>query len=100
MDWVDQPQKYNDLYGIVQFLQGSHLENSLKILKIGWVAFYSLTFQLKGFDFQSNQERNSPQCSHVSATGYEVIVRGRPSKIAIKCFFVNVNLNLMKNRTC
>ena len=30
------------LYGILQLLQGSHLDNfSLKTLKLGWVAFYS-----------------------------------------------------------
>ena len=40
MDWVDKPQNYKDLYGILQFLRGSHLNNfSLKTLKLGWVAF-------------------------------------------------------------
>ena len=56
MDWVDRPQNYKDLYGILQLLQGSHLDNfPLKSLKLGWVAFHSLTFQLKCLDFQSNQ---------------------------------------------
>ena len=44
---------YEILYGI---LQGSHLDNfRLKTLKRCWVAFHSLTFQLKCLDFQSNQ---------------------------------------------
>ena len=52
MDWVDRPQNYRDLYGILQLLQGSHLDNfPLKTLKLGWVAFHSLTFQLKCLDF-------------------------------------------------
>ena len=56
MDWVDRPQNYKDLYGILQLLQGSHLDNfPLKTLKLGWVAFHSLTFQLKCLYFQSNQ---------------------------------------------
>ena len=47
MDWVDRPQKYKE---------GSNLDNfPLKTLKLGWVAFYSLTFQLKFLDFHSNQ---------------------------------------------
>ena len=56
MDWVDRPQNYKDLYGILQLLPGSHLDNfPLKTLKLGWVAFHSVTFQLKCLDFQSNQ---------------------------------------------
>ena len=40
-----RPQNSKDLYGILQLLQGSHLDNFLlKILKIGWVAFPSVTF--------------------------------------------------------
>ena len=36
------PQNYRGLYGILQLLQGSHLDNfPLKILKLGWVAFNS-----------------------------------------------------------
>ena len=54
MDWVARPQNYKGLYGILQLLQGSHLNNFLlKTLKLGWVAFHSLTFQLKCLDFQS-----------------------------------------------
>ena len=53
MDWEDRPQNYKGLYGI---LQGSHLDNfRLKTLKRSWVAFHSLTFQLKCLDLQSNQ---------------------------------------------
>ena len=56
MDWVDKPQNYKDLYGILQLLRFSHLNNiQLKTLKLGWVAFHSVTFQLKCLDFQSNQ---------------------------------------------
>ena len=56
MDWVDKPQNYKDLYGTLQLLRFSHLNNfQLKTLKLGWVAFHSVTFQLKCLDFQSNQ---------------------------------------------
>ena len=56
MDWVDKPPNYKDLYGILQLLRFSHLNNfQLKTLKLGWVAFHSVTFQLKFLDFQSNQ---------------------------------------------
>ena len=56
MDWVDKPQNYKDLYGILQLLRGSHLSNfPLKTLKPGWVAFNSVAFELKCLDFQSNQ---------------------------------------------
>ena len=45
VDWVDRPQNYKGLYGILQLLQGSHLDNfPMKTLKHGWVAFHSLTF--------------------------------------------------------
>ena len=55
MDWVDRPQLLKDLYGTFQLLQGSHLDNFLlKTLKPDWVAFHSVTFQLKCLDFQSN----------------------------------------------
>ena len=56
MDWVDRPKNCKGLYGILQLLQGSHLDNFLlKTLKLNWVAFHSVTFQLKCLDFQSNQ---------------------------------------------
>ena len=38
MDWVDKPQNYKDLYGILQLLRGSHFP--LKTLKLAWVAFH------------------------------------------------------------
>ena len=65
MDWVDGPQNYKALYGILQLLQGSHLDNFLlKTLKLGWVAFHSLPFQLKCLDFQSNRyEKLAPVLS-------------------------------------
>ena len=67
MDWVDKPQNnYKNLYGILQLLRGSHLNNfPLKALKLGWVAFHSVTSQLKCLDL-----RNSSQSSHISAIGY------------------------------
>ena len=56
MDWVDRPKNYKGLYGILQLLQGSHLDNfPPKTLKLGWVAFHLLKFQLECLDFQSNQ---------------------------------------------
>ena len=56
MDWVDRPQNVKGLHGILQLLQGSHLDNfPLKTLKLDWVAFHSVTCQLKCLDFQSNQ---------------------------------------------
>ena len=56
MNWVDKPQNYKDLFEILQLLQGSHLNNfSLKTLKLGRIAFHSVTFQLKCLDFQSTQ---------------------------------------------
>ena len=52
MDWVDKPQNYKGLYGILQLLRGCHLLNSrLKTLKLGWVTLHSITFQLKWLDF-------------------------------------------------
>ena len=35
MDWVDRPQNYKSLYGILQLLQGSYLDNfPLKALQL------------------------------------------------------------------
>ena len=66
MDWVDRLQNYKGLYGILQLLQRFHLDNfPPKTLKLGWVAFHSLTFQLKCLDFQSNQYKKlAPVLSH------------------------------------
>ena len=56
MDWVDRPQHYEGLYGILQLLQDSHVGNFLlKTLKFDWVTFHSATLQLKYLDFQSKQ---------------------------------------------
>ena len=56
MDFVYRPKNFKGLYGILQLLPGSHLDNfPLKTLKLDWVAFHSVTFQLKCSDFQSNQ---------------------------------------------
>ena len=64
MDWVDRPKNCKGLCGILQLLQGTHLDNfRQKTLKLGRVAFHSLTFQ---------NIRNSPQYPHVSAMGYGI----------------------------
>ena len=56
MDWVYKPRNYKDLYGILQLLGGSYLNNfQLKTLKLGLVALHSVKFQLKCLDFQSNR---------------------------------------------
>ena len=61
-----QATNYKDLYGILQLLPGSHLNNfPLKTLNLGWVAFHSVTFQLKCLDFQYNQYKKFiPVLSH------------------------------------
>ena len=41
---ADMPQKYKGLYGILQLLQGSHLDNFL-LKTLGWVAFHVLIFR-------------------------------------------------------
>ena len=47
MDWVDRPQNSRGLYGVLQLLQGSHMDNySLKTLKLGWVAVEMFRFYL------------------------------------------------------
>ena len=44
--WVDRPKNCKGLYGILQLLQGSHLDTfPQKTLKLGRVAFHSLKFQ-------------------------------------------------------
>ena len=56
MNWVDRPQNYKGLYGILQLLQGSHLDNfPLKTLKLSCITFHSLTFRLICLEFQCNQ---------------------------------------------
>ena len=48
MDWIDRPQNFKGLYGILQLFQGCHLDNfPLKTLKFGWVAFHTIKFQMK-----------------------------------------------------
>ena len=49
MDWLDRPQNDKGLYGTLQLL---HLDTFVqKTLKLGWVAFDSVTFQLKCLEF-------------------------------------------------
>ena len=58
MDWIDKPQNYKGLYGILQLLQGSHLNNfPLKTLKLGWIDYHYVEFQFKCLDFPYNQYR-------------------------------------------
>ena len=66
MDWVDRPKNYKGLYGILQLLQGSHFDNfQQKTLKLGRVAFHSVTCQFQCLDFQSNQYKKlAPVPSH------------------------------------
>ena len=81
MDWVDKSQNYKDLYGILLSLRGPHLNNFLrKTLKLGWVAFHSLTFQLKCLDFQSNQYKKlvpvlSRLCNGLFAFDRIIVIR-------------------------
>ena len=71
MDWVDKPKNYKDLYRILQLLRGFHLNNfPLKTLKLGWVAFHSVTFQFKCLDFQSYQYKKLVPVLSRSAIGY------------------------------
>ena len=66
-----QAENYKDLYGILQVLRGYHWYNFLqKTLKLGWVGFHSVTFQLNQLIFNLINIRNSSQSSHVSAIGY------------------------------
>ena len=87
MDWVDRPKNCKGLYGVLQLLQGSHLDNFLlKILKLDWVAFHSATFQLRCLDFQFNQYKKlvpflSRFCNGLLLTLITVISKLNMSKI-------------------
>ena len=71
MNWVYRLQNYKSLYRILQLLQRSHLDNFLpKTLKLGWVAFHSITLQLKCLDFQFNQYKKLAPVLSCSAIGY------------------------------
>ena len=50
MDWVDKPQNCKDLYGILQLLQGSHL-NKFLLKTQGWVAFSFSKISVELFRF-------------------------------------------------
>ena len=48
MGRVNRPHNYKALNGILRLLHGYHLDNfPLKTLKLDWVAFHSVMFQLK-----------------------------------------------------
>ena len=50
MDWVDRPQNYKGLYGVLQLLQGSHLDHfPSETLKLGWVASQSFDGSTMGY---------------------------------------------------
>ena len=47
-DWVDRPQNFKGLYGMLQLLQASHFDNcKLKTLKLDWLAFHSVIYQFR-----------------------------------------------------
>ena len=52
MDWVDTPKNYKGLNGILQLLQGSHLDNfPQKALKLGWGRFSFINISVLMFRF-------------------------------------------------
>ena len=76
MDWVDRPQNFKGLYGILQLFQGCHLGNfPLKTLKLGWVAFRTIKFQTKCWFVQCNQYKKLvPVLSHFWTPPYGHLV--------------------------
>ena len=73
MEWVDKPQNYKDLYGILQLLQGSHLKNfPLKALKLGWVAFHSVAS--RKWPITGHQVTNS--CRELNCTFFQLVQNG------------------------
>ena len=87
-----------DLYGILQVLRGSHLNNfQLKTLKLGWVALHSVKFQLKCLDFNLIDIRNSSQSSHVSAMGYRPFYSCVLSYLAMNASEAGGDLALIQN---
>ena len=73
----------------------------LKTLKLGWVAFHSLTFQLKCLDFQSNQYKKfapvlSRFCNGLFYATYPLISSPRWSHIRYfyRCRFKHLNIRL------
>ena len=51
MDCVDKPQNYKEWYGFATFAKLYLNIFLLKTLKLGWLAFFSVIFQLKCLDF-------------------------------------------------
>ena len=97
MDWVDKPQNYKDLYGILQLLRFSHLNNfQLKTLKLGWVAFHSVTFQLKCLDFQSNQYKKLVPVLSRFCNGLIRVPVKRTSTLTVNLQFLHSSNNHMK----
>ena len=65
-----------DLYEIWQLLQGSHLDNFLlRTLNLGWVAFHSLTVQLKCLDYQSNQYKKKTHPSALTFLQWAILLK-------------------------
>ena len=103
MDWVDKPQNYKDLYGILQTLRGSHLNNFPRTtLKLGWIAFHSVKFQLKCLDFQSNQYKKlvpvlSRFCSWLCIASLFLENHWKERKTSMRA---NVTVNVTWERRC
>ena len=56
MDLVDKPQNFKSLYGILEVLQGSHLECFLlTTLNLACLALHSITFRFTCSDLKSNK---------------------------------------------
>ena len=69
MDWVDKPQNYEDLYGNLQLLRGSHLDNFPLKTWLGSFSFSNISVEMFRFSILINI-RNSSQSSNVSAICY------------------------------
>ena len=90
MDWVDRPQNYESLYGILRLSQGSHLDNfPLRILQLGWIAFHSLTFQKKCLDFQSNKYKKLIPVLSCFCSGLQVTLAPGNAIHWVTCYPVN-----------
>ena len=108
MDWLGRSKNYKGLYGILQLLQGSHLDNfPPKTLKLGWVAFHSLTIQLKCLDFQSNQYKKlapvlSRFCNGLLRPRLQLWPYVLAGSICLKTNYVCLDKKLLfyKNVTC
>ena len=89
IDWADRPRNYKGLYGILQLLQGSHLDIfPQKTLKL-----HQHNVQI----FNLIDIRNSPQCLHVSAVGYVHVLQCHLNTVTVTLCFENVGRNIFKH---